>query len=160
MKDNILACELTLFLVSILLIGCDNSDYEPLPQPDENGYIWLRDVKSLTTIKNTIRGSWKIHYAYGGYTGHGRIDLKDSRFSFVSNDSMYIVFESDQYAATKANFVRKQTEFGYEAWILDFEFINAWGLRDELIIDTMKGDTLTLVRNAPDSYGYYMTKLP
>lgn len=160
MKDKIPMSMLMLFLVSIPLIGCDDSDYEPLPQPDENGYIWLRDVYSLNTIKNTIRGVWKIHYAYGGFTGHTRIDLKDSWFRHVPSDSIYVVFESDQYSATKPNFVRKQTEFGYEAWILDFESINAWGLRDELLIDTMKGDTLILVRNAPDSYGYYMTKIP
>lgn len=147
-------------LISILLQGCDNSDYEPLPQPDENGYIWLRNVNSLTTIKHAIRGNWKIHYGYGGFTGQGRIDLNDSWFRHVPSDSMYIVFESDQYAATKANFVHKPTQFGYEAWILDFEFMNAWGLRDELIVDAMKGDTLVLVRNAPDSYGYYMTKIP
>jgi hypothetical protein len=160
MRDNVLMFILTLFLASILPIGCDKNDPEPLPQPDENGNIWLRDVKSLTTIKNTVCGNWKIHYAYGGYTGRERIDLRESWFRYLANDSMYIVFESDQYAATKPNFVRTQTQFGYEAWILDFEFINSLGLRDELIIDVMKEDTLILVRNAPDSYGYYMTKLP
>jgi hypothetical protein len=160
MKKNITIFILTLLLVSAILLGCTKDDQEPLPQPDENGYIWLRDVKSLFTIKSTIRGNWKIHYAYGGFTGHGKIDLTDSWFRYLPNDSMYIVFEGDQYASTKPDFARKQTLFGFDAWIMDFEFVNAWELRDELVIDALKGDTLILVRNAPDSYGYYMTKIP
>ncbi|RIJ45449.1 hypothetical protein D1614_22945 [Maribellus luteus] len=154
---------LTFFLLLLPLYivfgtGCEKEDIEHLPPPDENGIILLRDVKSLSLIKNTIQGKWKMHYAYGGFTGHGRIDLTDSWFQFLPNDSMYVVFEGDTYAATQTEFVRKQTEFGFDAWILDFEFINDLGLKDEFVIDMLKEDTLVLPRNSVDSYAYLMTK--
>lgn len=140
------------------IAGCKKDDVEQLPLPDENGYIWLRDVKSLSLIKKTIQGSWKIHYAYGGLTGHQKVELTNSWFRYLPNDSMYIVFEGELYAATKPNFLRKRTEFGYDAWVLDFEFINAWQLRDELVIDLITQDSLWLVQNNVDPIGYIMTK--
>ncbi|HAX95424.1 MAG TPA: hypothetical protein DCY35_02720 [Prolixibacteraceae bacterium] len=150
-----------LVLLGLILLPCGcEKDIEQLPLPDENGYIWLRDVKSLSLIKQTIRGNWKMHYAYGGFTGHGKIDLKDSWERYLPNDSLYIIFEGDTYAATKPDFIRKQTEFGFDAWILNFEFINAWQLREELVIEFMRYDTLELGHNNPDPYGYYMTKTP
>ncbi len=154
-----------MFLVTVVCAMCFSfssceEDAEQLPLPDENGYIWLRDVKSLPLIKKTIQGEWRIHYAYGGFTGNGKIDLEDSWFRYLPKDSMYIIFEGDTYAATKPDIVRKQTIFSADdRWVLDFEFVNAWGLRDELMIEMLKGDTLVLVRNAPDDYGYYMTKI-
>ncbi len=146
--------------VVMLGAGCEKEDIEHLPPLDENGIIWLRDVESLSLIKNTIQGNWKMHYAYGGFTGHGRIDLTDSWFQFLPNDSMYVVFEGDAYAASQTEFVRKQTEFGFDAWMLDFEFINDFELREEWIIDMLKGDTLVLLQNSVDSYAYLMTKEP
>ncbi len=73
---------------------------------------------------------------------------------------MYVVFEGDAYAASQTEFVRKQTEFGFDAWMLDFEFINDFELREEWIIDMLKGDTLVLLQNSVDSYAYLMTKEP
>jgi hypothetical protein len=159
MKVLMLKTGILFLLLFVLVSGCQK-DIDQLPPPDKNGYIWLRDVKSLSLIKKTIQGNWKMHYAYGGFTGHGKIDLTDSWFRYLPNDSLYIVFEGDTYAATKPDFIRKQTEFGYDAWILDFDFINAWELSEEFVIDILKRDTLILDRNAPDSYAYFMTKNP
>ena len=159
MKVLMLKTGILFLLLFVLVSGCQK-EIDQLPPPDKNGKIWLRDLQSLPLIKKTILGNWKMHYAYGGFTGHGKINLTDSWFRYLPNDSMYIVFEGDTYAATKPDFVRKQTEFGFEAWLLDFEFINALELRDELVIDMLKGDTLILLQNSPDSYGYLMTKNP
>lgn len=149
---------LIIVCICLSLSSCKEDDTEQLPQPDENGYIWLRDVKSLPLIKKTILGNWKIHYAYGGLTGHQKIELSNSWFRYLPNDSMYIVFEGNTYAATKPNFVRKQTQFGFDAWVLDFEFNNAWELRDELVIDVIIQDSLWLTQNNVDPFGYIMTK--
>ena len=67
--------------------------------------------------------------------------------------------EDNTYAATKPSFIRKKTEFGYDSWILDFEFENAWGLRDQLVIDLIIKDSLWLVQNNVDPFGYIMTKI-
>lgn len=128
--------------------------------PDGDGVIWLRKVKSLSLIKKTLRGNWKIHYQYGGLTGHQKTDLTNSWFRFLDNDSMYIIFEGNTYAATKPNFVHKQTEFGFDSWILDFEFNNAWGLRDEWVIDVIIKDSLWMGFNTPDPLSYNMTRFP
>lgn len=149
---------LPILLVLCFMIAC-KKDTEQLSTPDENGYIWLRDVKSLSLIKQTIRGKWKIHYTYGGLTGHQRVDLNNSYFHYLPNDSMYLVIEDNTYAATKPSFIRKKTEFGYDSWILDFEFENAWGLRDQLVIDMIIKDSLWLVQNNVDPFGYIMTKI-
>lgn len=149
---------LIIYTICIVIAFCKEDDIEKLPPPDQNGYVWLRDVKSLPLIKNTIQGDWKIHYAYGGLTGHQKVEHSNSWFRFLSNDSMYIVFENEIYAATKPNLIRKQTEFGFDAWVLDFEFNNDWELREELVIDLIIQDSLWMTQNSVDPLSFIMTK--
>ncbi len=146
-----------------LIIAFNGCKKEELPAPDENGYIWLRDVESLSLIKKTIQGTWKIHKRYGGYTGKENATLTNSYLRLLPNDSLYIVFEGEQFTASKADFVHKQAQprydSGYPAWILNYELSKPGGSRDELIIDYMYKDRLVLVRNAPNTYAYSMTKI-
>lgn len=151
---------MTIILVlSVFFTSC-KKDVERLPPPDENGYIWLWDVKSLTLIKQTLRGNWKIHYTYGGLTGHQRVDLDSSYFRYLPNDSIYLIIEGTTWVATKPNWIHKQTEFGFDAWILNFEISNAWGLRNELYPSVIYKDTLSLGQNSVDPIAYIMTKIP
>jgi hypothetical protein len=69
-----------------------------------------------------------------------------------------VVTLGEPYAATIATHVRKENIFGRETWVVGFEFYNPWELRDALVIESLKGDTLVLVDNAIDSFGYFMTK--
>lgn len=141
----------TILLISFF-VGCKKNNQET------DDIVDLRDVESLQVIKQTILGNWKIHYAIGGWTGHDRVELTDSWFTYFPNDSMYLKFNGNDYAATRPDLVRIQTVFGSLAWVLDYEFINSWQLREQLVIEMMKGDTLVLVHNYPDPYAFLMTK--
>ncbi|MBW7891075.1 MAG: hypothetical protein H3C48_08640 [Chitinophagaceae bacterium] len=147
-------------LVFFITTGC-KKDPETLPPPDKNGYIWLRNVKSLPLIKQTLTGNWKIHYIYGGLTGHQRVDLNNSYFKYLPNDSMYLIIEGTTWVATnKTNWTYKQTEFGFNTWVLRFEISNGVGLWDELYPSIIYNDTLSLGQNSVDPISYNMTKIP
>lgn len=146
--------KLLILLIAVTLFSCKK---EKLPQPDENGYILLRNVQSVSLIKKTIQGTWKIHYSYGGLTGHQKTELNDSWFQYKPNDSMYIIYEGRTDVATKPRMVRKKTEMGYDGWIMDYKTGDS---RNELIIEVLIKDTLWLVPNHPDALGYAMTKIP
>ncbi|MFT4204153.1 MAG: hypothetical protein QM610_09600 [Chitinophagaceae bacterium] len=139
---------LTVLLLPLML-GC-KKEVETLPQPDENGYIWLKNVESLSLIKQTLRGDWKIHYAYGGITGHYKVELGDSYFRYLPNDSIYMVSEGNTSIATKANWIRKQSVFGFEVWMLESV---------ELYPSMLYKDSLSLGENHVEPMSYIMTKI-
>lgn len=113
--------------------------------------------KSLSEVKSALKGSWKIHYMYGGFNGRMKQDLQDSYFRFLPNDSVYIIFSNQSNTADKATFVRKNTIYNYTAWSIEYTLLN--GIKHELIVDHMIKDTLALSDNMPDSYVYFMTKI-
>ena len=77
----------TIFLILLILVmpfPCKKKTVHlpELPPPHENGYIWLRNVQSLSLIKKTIQGKWKIHYQYGGFTGRQKSNFSLGKFQF------------------------------------------------------------------------------
>lgn len=145
-----------MMVLAVSFIGCKKE--EVLPLPDQEGNIALRDVKSLSLIKKTIRGNWKIHYMYGGFTGNTRIDLQNSWFKYMSNDSMYIIDEGRIWAATIPTFYRAQTVFGFEAWVMDYEV--GLGVSDRMYFYGLQKDTLVMGRPTVEPYHFYMTRFP
>lgn len=144
--------QLSLFCLIFIFFTSCKKDKERLPPPDADGYIWLRNVQSLPLIKQSMQGNWKIHYAYGGITGKQKIELQNSSFRYLSNDSLYIIFENNQHTATKANFIYKRTEFGFNAWVIDFQ-------GEELYPSFIYNDTLSLGQNSVEPFSYAMTKI-
>jgi hypothetical protein len=124
---------------------------------DTSGIVLLRD-KSVTEVKSILKGNWKIHYRYGGFIGNQKQVLPNSYLRFLSSDSVYVTLFDQPYAADKAAFTRKKTEFGYTACSMKFSLLNA--LESEWIIDYEHGDTLVLVDNSVEPFGYHMTEIP
>lgn len=155
MKMLMVICMGVLCCITVGYTACKKDN--PLVINSDTGIVFLRDA-SLSQVRFTMKGSWKIHYMYGGFTGHQKTDLLNTDLYFLSNDSIYISVAGQQNAADKVKFVRKQTEFGYTAWCMKFKYIN--DIPEEWIVDYLFKDTLTLVQNNPDPYGYFMTKYP
>ena len=130
---------------------------KPVVINSDTGMVFLRDA-SLSQVRFTMKGNWKIHYMYGGFTGHQKVELPNTYLSFFANDSIYITVADQQSTADKVKFIRKQTEFGYVAWCMRFNYLN--GIPEEWVVDYLFKDTLTLVQNNPDPFGYIMTKYP
>ncbi|MBX2922068.1 MAG: hypothetical protein KF746_07740 [Chitinophagaceae bacterium] len=128
---------------------------KPVVINSDTGIVLLRDA-SLNQVRFTMTGNWKIHYMYGGFTGHQKVELQNSYLKFLSNDSLYITFSNQPTTACKAKFVRKETEYGFTAWCMEWTYVN--GMANELIVDHIYKDTLALSENGPDSFGYFMTK--
>ena len=139
-------------MVMGILAGCKKEWEEPQEQT-----VSLRD-KPVDEAKAFVRGDWTIHYGYGGLTGHARISTPHSHLSVLANDSLYLTFNHQLYAADKATFQREATIFGYTAVLMKFASPN--NLAHEWVIDSKKGDTLVLVNHATEPVAYYMTKTP
>lgn len=93
---------------------------------------------------------------YGGFTGRQKVDLPDTYLQFQNNNSLYITNADLRVVADKVQFNRKQTEFGYTAWCMKFNYLS--GIPEEWVVDYLFKDTLTLVQNNPDPFEYIMTK--
>jgi len=86
---------------------------------DTSGIVLLRD-KSVTEVKSILKGNWKIHYRYGGFTGNQKQALPNSYLRFPYSDSIYVMLFDQPYAADKAVFTRRKNEFGYTACSMEF----------------------------------------
>jgi hypothetical protein len=142
---------LFLLSISVTALKCNKDD-----ETDQSKINFLRE-KSLTEIKRQLVGNWKIHHRYGGFTGNIKTDLEGSFFKLLSNDSIFVTFNSQSYVADKTNFKRKQTEFGYTAWAIEFKTLS--GIGDEWIADYMIRDSLVLVKNSTHPDAFTMTKI-
>lgn len=130
---------------------------KPVVINSDTGMVFLRDA-SLSQVRFAMKGNWKIHHMYGGLSGRQKIDLQDTYLSFLSNDSVYITVASQREAADKVKFLRKKTEFGYSAWCMKFNYLS--GIPEEWVVDYLLKDSLVLVQNNPDPFGYTLTKYP
>ncbi len=122
-----------------------------------NTNVNLRD-KTLSEIKATVQGNWKIHYRYGGLTGNVKTPMTDSYYKVLPSDSIYLTLSNVLYASDKANFQRITTIFGYSAYTMDF--ISISGTPKSWIVDYINGDTLVLDDNNMNGSAYHMTKFP
>lgn len=147
MKKNILL----LVIVSAFAVGCKKD------ADVKSGTVLLRDLP-LNEAKKELLGNWKIHYRHGGITGNIKTTLNDSYFRVLSNDSIYLTFDNDLFAADKAHFERrKTTNFSWSSSMLHF---NAFGgSAYTWLIDMKIGDTLVLVDDATNPDAYFMTKV-
>src|SRR5690606_12748678 len=97
--------ELFVCFALVFLADCsDDMTENPLKAapPEEtkdtiDGYYILRK-EPLDTIKHYISGKWQLHYSYGGFTGHMRIDHHNAWMDFASGDSIYWVMDTVVYA--------------------------------------------------------------
>ena len=112
---------------------------------------------SLAAVKDSIKGEWQIHFAYGGLTGHSKQEFTRHFIRFMPNDSLYIWFGTWTGSTTKAVYEQKQTIFGYTATVVSSETPDA--IQRSWIVDRKKGDTLVLKDNHSDGWVYFMTKL-
>lgn len=146
-----------LICLSVCIIGLTACKKEKVKTDDSDtsGIVLLRD-KSATEIKSVIKGNWKIHYNYGGFTGNQKQALFNSYFKFLANDSVYVIFSDRIAAAGKAVLTRKKTVFGYTACCIGFSREAGF----EWVVDYRHGDTLVLVDNSVEPYSYHMTKIP
>lgn len=113
---------------------------------------------SIAAVKDSIRGEWQVHYAYGGFTGHSKQEFTRYFIRFMPNDSIYIWFGTGPGSTTKAVYEQKQTIFGYTATVVSSETPDA--IQHSWVVDHKKGDTLILKDNHPDGWTYFMTKTP
>ncbi|MFT3979382.1 MAG: hypothetical protein QM687_02860 [Ferruginibacter sp.] len=111
--------------------------------------VYLRE-KSISEVKDELRGDWQIHYKYGGMTGSLKTELPGSFLRLKANDSIDVVINSFA-SSSKAVFERSVTIFGYEAVIMNFSMGN-W------IIDHKINDTLVLTTNHVEPESYMLTR--
>ena len=147
-KDIVKALPLFVLLFTVLW-GC-KKDKEVVKEE----IISLRD-KPVAEAKAYARGNWKIHYSYGGLTGNMKTLTPNSYFRVLPNDSIYLTFNHQLFAADRGSFYRDETIFGHTAVIMNFQSINH--IDHQWIIDSKKGDTLLVVNNATETDTYFMT---
>ena len=92
--------------VVLLLVSCKKDRDTPAEQN-----ISLRD-KSVTEAKGYARGAWTIHYTFGGLTGGMKSVTPNSSMRLLANDSLYLTFNNQSFAADVAEFERGETIFG------------------------------------------------
>lgn len=135
--------------VVLLLVSCKKDRDTPAEQN-----ISLRD-KSVTEAKGYARGAWTIHYTFGGLTGGMKSVTPNSSMRLLANDSLYLTFNNQSFAADVAEFERGETIFGYSSVLMKFIANN--NVAHEWSIDSKKGDTLVLVQNSTEPVSLYMT---
>jgi hypothetical protein len=143
------------FLLSFLILQSCKKDKRINTSNDP---VFLRD-KSVTEVKAAMVGNWQIHYA-SGYSLQGRYKTltPNSYLRVSNNDSVYLIFNNILYAAGKATYQKKVTEFGFSAVIIDFPTFN--GPNSNWIYDYKIKDSLRVNGNCPSCEGYMMIKLP
>jgi hypothetical protein len=73
----------------------------------------------------------------------------------LANDSLYLTFNNQAFAADLVDFERDETIFGYSSVLM--KFIAQNNVAHEWSIDSKKGDTLVLVQNSTEPVSFYMT---
>jgi hypothetical protein len=73
----------------------------------------------------------------------------------LANDSLYLTFNNQAFAADLVDFERDETIFGYSSVLMKFRARN--NVAHEWSIDSKKGDTLVLMQNSTESVSFYMT---
>jgi hypothetical protein len=133
----------------VLFTSCKKDKDTPAEQN-----ISLRD-KPVSEAKAYARGNWTIHYTFGGLTGSMKTVTSNSSLRLLTNDSLYLIFNNQSFAADLAQFEREETIFGYSSVLMKFRAQN--NVAHEWSIDSKKGDTLVLMQNSTESVSFYMT---
>lgn len=143
-----------IIFLSLLILQACRKDGRFLISDDP---VYLRD-KSITEVKSSLVGNWKIHYAYGyGYSGFVKTPTPNSYFKVLANDSIYLSFNNNITAAGIATFKRKNTEFNFSAVIIEFPIFG--GPNSQWIYDYNIKDSLVLTSNRINSESYTLTKI-
>ncbi|MDB5226891.1 MAG: hypothetical protein JWN78_1084 [Bacteroidota bacterium] len=113
----------------------------------------------LYIIKGYIQGKWQIHYAIGGYSGHQRIDLKDTYIEFIFNvqnkDSIKWYNDTLTYANGPVVYHKALHFSGPDSTYVVELPAPAF---DEWFFESFINDTLVVVQNSTESTGYMLTK--
>ena len=133
----------------VLFTACKKDKDTPAEQN-----ISLRD-KPVAEAKAYARGSWTIHYTFGGLTGGMKTVTPNSSMRLLANDSLYLTFNNQAFAADLVDFERDETIFGYSSVLMKFTAQN--NVAHDWSIDSKKGDTLVLVQNSTEPVSFYMT---
>src|SRR5215204_6389639 len=129
-----------------LIAGCKKGKEYPAEQ-----IISLRD-KPVTEAAAYARGNWTIHYSYGGLTGGTKTITPNSSMRLLANDSIYLRFNHQPFAADLAQFSREKTIFGYSSVLMKFNSLN--NVAHQWSLDSKKGDTLVVVQNSTEPLSF------
>lgn len=141
-------CFLTLF-ISCSETPSATTNILDEPKRNVDDYYILKE-QPLDTIRHYISGKWQLHYSYGGFTGHTRIDYPDSFIDFGSGNSVYWIRNNELYADTPVTWTWGVDMMGDSTYTMRPFSWCVWGV---------KGDTLALYDNGNDGMGHLLSRI-
>lgn len=155
-KDLEFSFEITGFSGDSLLLAGDTAQYALIKAPFLATFqceLFLRE-KALNQIRHCIKGSWTLHYRFGGFSGSEKTYYSPKPMvNFMENDSI-------KYFNNGSYLVKDRINWSYDShwhtYAMSFKYSNGfpwdWG------VEQIRQDTLVLFDLADDGYGYYLTK--
>lgn len=140
-------------IISFVALSCKK------PAIKRNTINIILKHKSLSTIKGAIQGRWQLHYAYGGYSGHTRVNYANRTIEFKGDDHIKEIYQSKIIVDTVIKWERIKDYFfeGDSIFILSFNDLRgypySWG------VEGIYNDTLLLFDYAADGMGYHLTRI-
>ena len=141
-------------LLMIIVVGLLWTDCKKHDAPFN---ITLKD-KPLIIIKAAIQGRWQMHYAYGGLSGHTRIDYTSRFIKFTDN---HILFCDNAKSLADTLFYWKRVIDIFSQLrgsIFTMTFSDKRDYPYSWVVDGIYQDTLLLVDYGPDPMNYYLTR--
>lgn len=147
-------------IISIYCIACKDKKVEP---HYDIVYFDLKD-KPLGTIKNYIKGKWKMHYSSGGIAGPNFKNYYSNTFvEFIINpstgDSIKWYNDTAVYSNGNAIFNKAPKFSNNTDSVYEIKFIILPRSSTNWIADQIQKDTLIVGENAFESLTYFLTKV-
>jgi len=153
MKTVFLISKLVLvIIVCLCLNNCNKKHDEPI---DKSNIVLYN--KSLSVIKECIRGNWELIYAKGGFTGNFLQYFHDEYWQF-ENNNLQIIDSGSVYVNTAIEWKYEPLIFvpGQETYTINYN--NRDNAPCKLYVEGIKNDTLTIADYGLDGFGYHFVK--
>lgn len=125
----------------------------PTPAPTYSCDGILHD-KPLANIQACVAGNWKMHYRAGGIAMVKEY-VTNTYLSIKQNDSIYYTYDGNLVVKTKINWQHVNSIYGM-TYSMSYSDLNGYPYAE--VVEQIKSDTLVLVDNSSDPFGYYFTR--
>jgi hypothetical protein len=129
----------------------------------KDGIFNSSDVKiigqqSLTATKKTIRGKWKMHYRYGGFSGVTKVIFPDTYLDFTTTNFLVRLDSNIQTIASPLHYTFQNVFVAdYSTYVIQIDNPNNM-MSEQLFAYATKGDTLILAETHTETEMYFLTK--
>jgi hypothetical protein len=153
MKKGFLVSKLILVIAVCWCLSNCNKKHD---EPTDTSNIVLYN-KSLSVIRQCIRGNWELVYAKGGITGNFIQYYHDEYWQF-ENDNLEIIDSGSVYINTPIEWKYEPLFFAPGQKTYTINYNNRDNVPCVLYVEGIKNDTLTLGDYGLDGFGYHLIK--